>query len=43
MLGLKSETGLHIGSAYCFGSSIGTFVSGDADIARQAADVKVEV
>ena len=37
------ETGLHVGSAYCLGGSIGTLVSGDADVARQPAEVNVEV
>ena len=36
------ETGLHVGSACCFGSSIGTLVSADADVARKPAEVNVE-
>ena len=37
------ETGLHVGSACCFGSSIGSLVTRDADVARQPAEVNVEV
>ena len=46
VLVLKSEVGvigLHVGSACCFGSSIGTLFNRDADVARQPAEVNVEV
>ena len=36
-------TGPHVGSARCFGSSIGTLVTRDADVARQPAELNVEV
>ena len=36
------ETGLHVGSARRFGSSIGTLVTADADVARKPAEVNVE-
>ena len=36
------EAGLHVGSARCFGRSIGTLITGDADMARQQAEVNVK-
>ena len=36
------ETGLHVGSVRRFGSSIGTLVTADADVARKPAEVNVE-
>ena len=43
MMGLKSEGGMRqFGSARRFGSSIGTLVTADADMARKPAEVNVE-
>ena len=36
------ETGLHVGCACGFGSSIDTLVTSDADMARKPAEVNVE-
>ena len=36
------ETGLQVGSVRRFGSSIGTLVTADADVARKPAEVNVE-
>ena len=36
------ETGLHVGSVCCFGGSIGTLLTADADVAGQPAEVNVE-
>ena len=36
------ETRLHVGSARCFGGSISTLVTSDADMARKPAEVNVE-
>ena len=37
------QTGLHVGSACCFGSSIGLRITRDADMARQPSEVNVKV
>ena len=37
------ETGLHVGSACYFGSSIGSLVNRDADVARKPPEINVEV
>ena len=37
------EAGLYVGSACSFGSSIGSLITRDAHVARQPAEVNVEV
>ena len=37
------ETGLHVGSACYFGSSISSLVNRDADVARKPPEINVEV